>query len=121
PVGRYLSVANQPLPAQVDVFNQTLQVNFPESVTTVHGAIEYLLRFSGYALMPLSQQSHAVQRMLQSSLPEVDRHLGPIPLRQGLTVLVGEPFQLLMDPVHRLVAFRLKPVYVNRYTEEKSP
>ena len=38
-------------------------------------------------------------------LPEVHRQLGPMSLQQALETLAGPAFQLVEDPVHRLVAF----------------
>ena len=41
-------------------------------------------------------------------LPMVDRDFGPMTISQGLETLAGSHFQLLIDPVHRQIAFRLK-------------
>lgn len=40
-------------------------------------------------------------------LPEVHRNLGPMCLEEGLLTLVGFPFGLVIDPVHRLIGLRL--------------
>ena len=50
-IGRYMTVANKPSNAQVNLMQQTLQVHFPTNVQTVGDAINYLLANSGYELV----------------------------------------------------------------------
>lgn len=114
-VDRYLTVANQPLVAQSNLLAQTFQVRFPYTVTTISDAIRYLLRFSGYSLVEVRYQSTEVAALLARPLPEVNRNFGPMTLQTGLMTLVGKPFGLWLDPVHRLIAFRLLPDYQMLY------
>lgn len=111
PIGRYLTVANQATAAQIDPLTQIIQVRFPSSVKTVSDAMGYLLRFSGYHLI-MSDQTDEFTKL---ALPQSDRSLGPITLQDSLLTLAGEPFGLYIDPVHRLLAFRLMPVYSSVY------
>lgn len=110
-LGRFLAVENKPLVAQHDLLQQTFQVHFPYSVKTIGQAINYLLRFSGYSLVNANQLSTDANHLLQLPLPNVGRTLGPLSLEKGLETLVGDPFQLLVDPVHRQVSFQLKSAY----------
>lgn len=115
PVGRYLSVENQTLPAQTNLLQQTFQVKFPPTVKTVGEAMQYLLRFSGYSLVNYKYLPSEAQALLIQPLPQVDRNIGPLNLQKGLITLAGEPFGLLVDPVHRLISLRLKPAYQSIY------
>ena len=110
-VGRYLTAIEKPFPEQEDLLLQTFQVRFPKSIKTIEEAMGYLLRFSGYTLVNAHELKPAVSAILSRSLPEVNRTLGPMNLKKGLLTLAGEPFGLLVDPVHRLVSFRLQPAY----------
>lgn len=113
-VGRYLSVANAPLASQTDLLTQTFKVRFPTSVKTVGDAMHYLLQFSSYSLANHTLITDA-KTMMMLPLPRADRALGPLSLQEGLLTLAGEPFGLLVDPVHRLIAFRLIKPYQSLY------
>lgn len=114
-VGQYLSVKNEALAIQQDLLTQTFQVKFPANVKTVREAMQYILRFSGYALASDSQLVTPVKAMLVLPLPLAHRALGPITLQDGLIALAGNTFTLLADPVHRLISFRLKPSLQSLY------
>lgn len=117
-VDRYLTLSHQALPEQSDLLSQTFQVHFPGNVFSVGDGVRYLLSCSGYRLMNVSMLSKSVQILLNQPLPKAHRKLGPISLRNGLLTLVGEPFALMVDPVHRLVGFQLKPNFQTVYVEE---
>lgn len=114
-VGRYLTVANHAETSQIDPLTQTIQVKLPSHVKTVGDAIEHLLRFSSYRLIDKSQLTPEVANLLKLPLPQSVRNLGPVTLKDGLLTLAGQPFGLLVDPVHRLVSFHLLPVYASLY------
>lgn len=114
-IGRYLTVAAKPLPAQQHLLSQQIQIKFPENIFTVKQAIEFLLQFRGFRLASLQSMQPAAKAMLDQPLPEVDRTLGPMRLEDALLTLGGSPFYLLVDPVHRLVAYQLKPKYQSLY------
>lgn len=111
PIGRYSTVVNKPKLSQVDLLSQPVQVRFAQSIQTVGDAVEYLLRFSGYSLIPEYQRSIPVKITLDKPLPVVDRELGPITLKEGLITLIGPAFYLIQDPVNRVVSFKLKSAY----------
>lgn len=114
-VGRYLTVENQALTAQTYLLQQTFQVRFPNQIKTIGDAIHYLLRFSGYSLIDNTRLSKEAQAVIAQSLPNVDRQLGTMSIQDGLLTLVGQPFGLVVDPVHRLISLRLKPAYQTIY------
>ncbi|MFT6834461.1 MAG: conjugative transfer region protein (TIGR03748 family) [Francisellaceae bacterium] len=97
---------------QKNLLQQTVTMTFPQhKVTTIDQAVKYLLRFSGYNLVPQSSQSAALKAILAQQLPESLRTLRNVTIEQGLSGLVGKPFQVLDDPIHRLISFRLRPSY----------
>jgi conjugative transfer region protein (TIGR03748 family) len=110
-ITRYLTVTNKPNFSQVNLLSQSIQVRFAQNIQTVGDAMNYLLRFSGYALIAESQQSLALKIILSKPLPIIDRELGPMTLSNGLTTLSGSAFYLVEDPVNRVVDFKLKPEY----------
>jgi type IV pili sensor histidine kinase/response regulator len=114
-LGRYLTTATEPLPAQIDLLSQSFDVHFPRDVVTVGSAIKYLLNNSGYQMIDTHTLDPASIQMLLLPLPDIDRDLGPMTLLQGLQTLAGQTFQVVVDPVHRLIAFRLKAEYQNQY------
>lgn len=113
-IGRYLSVAATPSPAQQHLLAQQVNVKFPASVFSIQDAIQFLLQFSGYRLAT-AHRSPGVTAMLAQPLPAVDRHLSPMPLQDALITLAGSVFYLLVDPVHRLISFQLKQPYQSLY------
>jgi conjugative transfer region protein (TIGR03748 family) len=119
-IGRYLDVPNAPLSSQANLLNQTFQVRFPTSVITIDDAMRYLLRFSGYSLVAENSLMPETKHLLNLPLPQTDRMLGPLTLQQGLLTLAGQPFGLLVDPVHRLISFRLLPRYQSIYQKPNS-
>jgi len=110
-ISRYITVQNQALVAQQNLLQQTFQVKFPNSVKTIEDAIKHLLRFSGYSLVEKNMLSKEAQNLLALPLPQTHRNLGPLSLEDGLITLIGNPYGLLIDPIHRLISVRLKPEY----------
>jgi conjugative transfer region protein (TIGR03748 family) len=119
-IGRYLTVEDKPSPSQVDLLEQTIQVRFPQNIQTVGDALSYLLRLSGYGLVPEAQQSGALKITLTKPLPFIDRDFGPMALKDALTTLVGPAFNLVHNPINRTVNFNLKPAFDQFYTAQTS-
>ncbi len=114
-VGRYLAVSATPQKDQQQLLQQQIQVRFPQNILTIKQAVNFLLQFSGYQLATENTISVSVNTMLEQPLPEVDKNFGPMSLEQGLVTLSGDSFYLLIDPVNRLVSFKLKPSYEKLY------
>jgi len=118
-IGRYLTVNNKPKSAQVDLLSQTIQVRFPQNVQTVGEAMNYILRLSGYSLVPLDRMSMSLKTTLAKPLPAIDRDFGPMSLKDGLTTLAGPAFYLVQDPLNSMVDFRVKSQYAQIYSSHQ--
>ncbi|HAT1956940.1 TPA: hypothetical protein I8Z62_001885 [Legionella pneumophila] len=109
-VNRYATVANKPLAAQVNPLLAVQQIHFPQEVKTIGGAVEWWLRYSGFTLITKDKQPESLQAVMRQPLPQIDRNLGPLTVKDGLEVLVGQQvFTLVEDPLLRQVNFQLKP------------
>ncbi len=106
-VGRYQSVRMRPDQTQVDLLSVLITRNFPEPINTVGAAVAALLDGSGYRLLsPKLAESYRVH-LFAMPLPDVQRQLGPLSLRQALELLGGPAHRLVIDPTYRLVSFEL--------------
>ena len=108
-VNRYATVANKPLAAQINPLLAIQQIHFPQEVQTIGQAVEWWLKFSGFSLVSKEKQSESLQTVMRQALPQIDRNLGPLTVKDGLEVLVGQQsFMLIEDPLLRHVNFKLK-------------
>jgi conjugative transfer region protein (TIGR03748 family) len=118
-VGRYLTNVVQSNHGQINLLSQIIQVRFPQNIQTVGDAMNYLLHFSGYSLIASENMGEPLRTTILKSLPLIDRELGPVSLKEGLTTLAGQAFYLVEDPINRTVNFRLKPEYRKIYFSNK--
>ncbi|HAU1107381.1 TPA: hypothetical protein ACT9A3_000051 [Legionella pneumophila] len=108
-VNRYATVANKALAAQINPLLAIQQVHFPQEVQTIGQAVEWWLKFSGFSLVSKEKQPESLQIVMHQVLPQIDRNLGPLTVKEGLEVLVGQQsFALIEDPLLRQVNFKLK-------------
>lgn len=111
-VGRYTIVAPVATAAQADPLQTMVKIRFPDPhITTVGDAMRYLLRHSGYRLAEPEAAGPTMATLLDHLLPKVHRHLGPMTLQNMLSTLTGTAYQIVVDPVNRLIAFDLAPAY----------
>ncbi|QBS12907.1 hypothetical protein E4T54_09220 [Legionella geestiana] len=109
-INRYATVANKPLPSQINPLLTEQQIHFPQDVKTVGQAIEWWLQYSGYSLVATEKQPDSLQAVLHQPLPQIHKNLGPLTVKDGLEVLAGQQvFELVEDPLLRVVNFKLKP------------
>ena len=106
-LSRYQSVTLQPSYAQIDLMSNLVEIELPAEVKTVGQAISYLLEGSGYRLLSAKLAEPYRVSLFALPLPEVQRQLGPISLRDALELVSGPAFQLVIEPVYRLVTFAL--------------
>ncbi len=106
-VGRYQSVIMRPDENQVDLLSVVITRNLPEHVNTVGQAVSSLLDGSGYRLLSPKLAESYRSHLFAMPLPQVQRQLGPLSLRQALQLLGGPAFRLVIDPTYRLVSFEL--------------
>jgi type IV pili sensor histidine kinase/response regulator len=104
-VARYSLLKATPTDAQVELLATTINVKFPERILTVGEAIRYLLLRSGYRLARDEVIESDTKALFALPLPAVHKNLGPMVLRAALETLAGKTFNLIEDPVHRLVTF----------------
>ena len=109
--GRYLSVTNAPLRHDIYGLRTIVQRDFPAQIQTVGQAIRYTLKDTAYHLVPMSHTSPAVKNMYQQVLPMYSRTIGPVPLSEALLSLSGKVYQLVIDPVHRLLTYKVRAAY----------
>ena len=110
-VGRYSKIQPVASKQQKDPLSVIVDITFPTEVVTVQDAVEYLLRRSGYNLATGRVADPMQPTLLNLTLPQIHRRLGPITLRNGLKTLSGNTWLLVEDPVARLVSFELKQEY----------
>ena len=119
-IGRYMTTENKPRAEQINLLAQVIQIRFPKDVQTIGGALTYLLKFSGYSLIPEAKQGAAIKTTLGKPLPAIDRNFGPMTLKDGLSVLAGPAFYLVQDPLNRMIDFRLLPSFEKLYETQNS-
>lgn len=108
---RYTRIDPQVTPSQNNILSYKRKRTFPrKSVTTVGQAMRIWLQGTGYRLST-THPDRNVYQLLQLSLPNVHRTLGTVSIESGLKALAGDPWELVIDPVHRLVSFSLPAGY----------
>lgn len=118
-VNRYATVDNKPLASQINPLVAIQQVHFNTNIHTVGDAVTHWLLYSGYTLVAAQELSEPLKTVLTKPLPQVDRDLGPLSVRDGLEVLVGKDiFNLVVDPLNRKVSFKLSPKYAQLYKKQ---
>ncbi|WP_161629065.1 PFGI-1 class ICE element type IV pilus protein PilL2 [Litchfieldella anticariensis] len=104
---RYQLVTTSATLAQRDLLEQLVQLRFPGTIpATVEDALRQTLRDTGFTLCP--PQGVPQSLLYGNPLPAVHRRLGPMPLREALTVLAGSTWEMQVDPIARLVCYRLR-------------
>lgn len=105
--GRYTLVKNISPVDQLNPLKVVIKTRIPGSVETVGQSVGFLLARSGYVLADEEVLSNEVKTLLSLPLPQIHRDIGPMTLDQALHTLSGEAFELIVDPVHRKIAYEL--------------
>ena len=121
---RYLSVQVGPEDAQTDLLQSIVDIRVPEKITTVGGALDYLLKPYGFQLdvsHEADEQSEVDEQYLLSvlTLPEPHRNLGTMTLMDALATLGGKSFRPLINPVKRSVRYQLREGFGQFATAEE--
>ncbi|MDX1252269.1 MAG: conjugal transfer protein [Gammaproteobacteria bacterium] len=106
-VARYSVMPPTATSAQADLMAVIINVRFPQQVSTVGEALDFLLRRSGYRLVDTDSPAMAILQALP--LPAVHRQLGPLTLNNALLTLAGSAYRLSVDPLHRTLSFNAAP------------
>lgn len=112
--GRYSTATVGATAAQVDPLNAIIRTYIPRDIESVGDAMVHVLRLTGYRLASPEASDPNVRTLYHLPLPQVQRELGPITVREALTVLAGSPYVLVVDPIHRLVSFDVKEPYASK-------
>lgn len=110
-ISRYASIEPVATHEQSHPLSVVVSVNFTDRVNTVGDAIRHLLLRSGYRLADVRVSDPSLPILLSRPLPMIHRTLGPITLDNALVTLAGDAWDLVVDPVNRLVSFELLKQY----------
>ncbi len=118
---RYTRIDPQVTPSQNNILRYKRKRTFShKTVNTVGQAMRIWLRGTGYNLAYMHPDQNVYQ-LLQLSLPNVHRTLGTVSIESGLKALAGDPWELVIDPVHRLVSFSLPAGFAQPMLATSSP
>lgn len=103
---RYTLVSTEPLPEQLDLLAQIIDIRIPANLNpTVGEALRHLLQRTGYSLCAETGETPS---LYGHALPAAHYQLGPLPLKQALQLLGGPAWQLSVDDTDRRVCFELR-------------
>ncbi|GEA09115.1 hypothetical protein KUL42_38760 [Alteromonas sp. KUL42] len=110
---RYTMLVLKPSIEQVNPLYSEAKIQFPLDVVTIYDAINYVLDDSGYSLVSKQYWTEEMEIMLNMTLPLIQRDLSrsPMTIKNVVEVVAGEPFNVIVDPLRRLVSFELKKDY----------
>ena len=92
----------------------------------IHGAtlgegFQELLAGTGYRLAHAEATDPALPRLFGQPYPEQQRQLGPQSLQEILQRLAGPAWQLVTDPLNRIVSFEVNPAYQATAATQSTP
>lgn len=107
PTGRYLEYTTKS--DAPELILTIVRVNrMPRSVVTVGDAVAHILAGSGYRLAPLSSSDPMLPILFNAPLPDAHRVITPMTLCDALEMLGDEGWQVVYDPIHRLVSYQVR-------------
>lgn len=116
-VSRY-SIANTTVsPDLQNPLTVVVDVTYPPNVLTVGDAVRYLLRDSGYSLAKGVNAPNEQRILLSLPLPAAQRKTGRVELLTALMFLADPAYRLVIDKLHRQIAFTAMAEYQG-YTDE---
>ncbi len=104
PVGRYIDKQDAPMRSEVDPLETPVTLEFPRSIERVGDAIKMALIPSGYVADIDSAPEAYI--LFSRPLPESQRHLGPMSLRNVISTLSGTAFEVHWDELYRTASFQ---------------
>lgn len=115
-INRYSAIEIGATLEQLSLLQNVVDINIPPSVNTVGEGIRYLLAPYGYLINTDEQIPSEQTILLMQVLPEPHRHLALMTVVDALTVLGGESFEPVINPVTRTVQYELKESYQHYVT-----
>lgn len=109
--GRYMSVMAKPTKHQENLLNVVTTFQFSQNTKTVGEAVKLLLERSGYRLADAKSSDPYLGVLLTRPLPQVHRRFSNVSVQDALKTLATDVWDLVVDPVNRLVSFELDHVY----------
>lgn len=103
----YAIIADAPVAVDLE---QAVYVPRVHGQTVLDGLL-HILRGTGYRLADAMASDPEVGRLYRQPYPENQRHIGPRELGVVLEQLAGPAWQLVEDPVNRLLSFEVRPTY----------
>lgn len=104
---RYTQSSIKPRADQLSPLDTLVNFAFGDEVKTVGSAVREMLEGSGYAWSaPVGEVDDS--RLDQLPLPVINRDIGPVRLRDGLSTMAGIAWQLNVDELNRTVWFSIK-------------
>lgn len=113
-INRYQTVTVLNPEASDDILSFVIDVTFSDSVQSIGEALALLLHPNGLVLCDANTSSTcdvSQYVLFNLPLPDAYRTLAAIRLRDGLSLLAGEAFEPVVNPVTRTVTFRLYEHY----------
>ena len=105
-VDRYTGYKTNATLEEINPLLVLTQINFPSAVKTVQEAIDHALQRSGYRV-DWRQSAEAYDIFSELYIPAVHRKLNLMTLKDAITTLAGEAWQLLVDSVNRKLVIQL--------------
>jgi conjugative transfer region protein (TIGR03748 family) len=118
-MSRYTTMKESVPIKKVDLLQQNITINFSPNVRTIDDALKQLLVNSGYQLETTASQDKYTQAMLANNLPATQRVIENASLKQSLLALTGDQFDIVVDPINRIISFKIKPTVLAIYLNEK--
>ncbi|MCF6231101.1 MAG: hypothetical protein L3J62_10025 [Gammaproteobacteria bacterium] len=97
--------------AQKELLSAVVEHRFGVDVFNVEQALKQVLSGSGFTLAAPSSVDPNLYILLQSGFPKIQRHIGPARIDAILEAIAGPAWELVVDPLHRLISFELKREY----------
>lgn len=108
--GRYLTSTQEEAMSET-VLDMQIQREFPKTVKTIGEAIEYTLKGTGYKLLSAELCSTDIKDLYKYELPFANQKIPPSSLQKALLSLAGQAYQIVLDPIHRQITFKLRRDY----------
>jgi len=120
---RYVTVEAGPVPGQMDLLNNVLEIEIPDYLNTVGQTLEYILSPYGFRLADCEPDNEAQYLLFSLPLPDPHRHLETMTLHDALSTMGGEGFAPVVNPIKRTLCYQLRSDfqhYVSQYDIEQA-